>query len=185
MTLVRVFLTVLSAAFVAVVAIAGASAQQEPLRVDVVGGHLDPLPIAIPDFVGRPGLAEEAGADIARVVTNDLQSTGLFRPLSEEAFIEDITTIDLRPRFVGVAGHPDLEVAEVVETVTLPLLERQNLLFQGMGVLEAGDQNFVLGGGIHGRSPLSGGFGAPLPSRGRARHRFAKHTGNRLFWLQG
>lgn len=78
---------------------AGAAAAQAPLRVDVTQGHLDPLPIAIVEFIGDEGVAVEAGADIARVVTSDLASTGLFDPIDPEAFIEDIGNIDLRPRF--------------------------------------------------------------------------------------
>lgn len=79
--------------------LAGAAVAQAPLRVDVTEGHLDPLPIAIVEFVGDEGLAVEAGADIARVVTNDLASTGLFAPIEPDAFIEEIGNIDLRPRF--------------------------------------------------------------------------------------
>lgn len=85
--------------FIALVLSAGVAIAQTPLRVDVTEGHLDPLPIAITDFLGEPGLAGEAGEDIARVVRNDLESTGLFAPLDPEAFIEDIENIDLRPRF--------------------------------------------------------------------------------------
>ncbi|GGE46562.1 protein TolB [Marinicauda pacifica] len=94
MTAVRLVL-----AFMVSVIFAGAAAAQAPLRVDVTSGHLDPLPIAVVDFVGEPGLAGEAGADIARVVTSDLESTGLFAPVSQDAFIEEIGNIDLRPRF--------------------------------------------------------------------------------------
>lgn len=79
--------------------LAAGAAAQTPLRVDVTEGHLDPLPIAIVEFVGEEAAALEAGADIARVVTNDLESTGLFAPLDPEAFIEEIGDIDLRPRF--------------------------------------------------------------------------------------
>ena len=79
--------------------LAAGAAAQTPLRVDVTEGHLDPLPIAIVEFVGEEAAALGAGADIARVVTNDLESTGLFAPLDPEAFIEEIGDIDLRPRF--------------------------------------------------------------------------------------
>ena len=87
-------------AVLASLAFAGLAAAQEPLRVDVTRGNLDPLPIALPDFVGS-GDAEAAarGADITRVVTNDLASSGLFAPVDQDAYIEDIENIDLRPRF--------------------------------------------------------------------------------------
>lgn len=86
-------------AVLASVLIASAAAAQEPLRVDITQGNLDPLPIALPDFVGSSEDAAERGADITRVVTNDLASSGLFAPIDPAAFIEDIENIDLRPRF--------------------------------------------------------------------------------------
>lgn len=92
----------LAAAFAALVAgllFAGLAAAQEPLRVDVTRGNLDPLPIALPDFVGTSPEAMSRGADITRVITNDLASSGLFAPVDQEAHIEDIENIDLRPRF--------------------------------------------------------------------------------------
>lgn len=98
MTAVQSLMRPLLALFAVLFAAASAQAQA-PLRVDVTQGHLDPMPIAVVEFVGEAGLAMEAGADIARVVTNDLESTGLFAPVAADAFIEEITDIDLRPRF--------------------------------------------------------------------------------------
>lgn len=72
---------------------------QTPLQVDVTEGHLDPLPIAVVDFLGSDPTAVQAGSDIASVIANDLEISGLFDPLEAEAFIEDITDINLRPRF--------------------------------------------------------------------------------------
>lgn len=79
--------------------LAGAAAAQEPLVVNVTEGHLDPLPIALPDFLGEEGVAEDRGRDITRVVSNDLASSGLFAPVDPAAFIEDIENFDLQPRF--------------------------------------------------------------------------------------
>ncbi len=89
------------AALGALVLLAGLAQAQAPLRVDVTEGHLDPLTIAITDFVpgGNDPREVENGAEIARVVTNNLANTGLFAPVDQAAFIEEITDIDLRPRF--------------------------------------------------------------------------------------
>jgi TolB protein len=84
------------AVLAAVVALTGAASAQ--LVVDVTEGHLDPLPIAIPEF-GGDAEAADAAADITRVITNDLETSGLFAPVDPEAFIEDIEDINLRPRF--------------------------------------------------------------------------------------
>ncbi|WP_203293793.1 Tol-Pal system beta propeller repeat protein TolB [Maricaulis parjimensis] len=88
---------------------------QEPLRVDVTRGNLDPLPVALPDFVGTSEEALSRGSDITRVVTNDLASSGLFAPIDQDAYIEDIENIDLRPRFSDwrVIGSSALLVGSV------------------------------------------------------------------------
>jgi TolB protein len=86
-------------ALIGALALSAAGFAQTPLRVDVTEGHLDPLKIAVTDFTGAPGRAEEAGADIARVISNNLANTGLFAPVDPDAFIERLENIDLRPRF--------------------------------------------------------------------------------------
>src|SRR5688572_565349 len=83
-------LAVLAAAFVAQPAMA-------QLRVDVTQGVAQPLPIAIPDFVGDP----QAGANIAGVVRADLERSGLFRPLDQKGFVERITNINAVPTFAS------------------------------------------------------------------------------------
>src|SRR6478736_5749484 len=65
------------------------------LQVDVTQGVSQPLPIAIPDFVGDP----QAGANIAGVVRADLERSGLFRPLDQKGFAEKITNINTVPNF--------------------------------------------------------------------------------------
>ncbi len=69
------------------------------LQVDVNQGNIQPLPIAIPDFV--PGSANDAqtGANIAGVVRADLERSGLFRPLDQRGFTEHITNINTVPNF--------------------------------------------------------------------------------------
>lgn len=82
--------------------IAAPALAQSPLRVDVTEGHLDPLTIAVTDFVSTSGAdprEAEIGAEIARVVSSNLERSGLFQPVDPAAFIEEIEDIDLRPRF--------------------------------------------------------------------------------------
>ncbi len=64
------------------------------LKIDITRGNVDPLPIALPDLPGN-GM----GAEIMRVVSADLERSGLFRPISQQAFIEQITTQTSNPRF--------------------------------------------------------------------------------------
>ncbi len=60
-------------------------------------GSLSPIPIAIPEFVGdNPALAVE----ISNVVANDLESSGLFKPLDRASFLEAVRDINAPPRLV-------------------------------------------------------------------------------------
>ena len=87
-------------AFIAILLIAlpGAALAQQPLQVDIDRGHLEPLPIAIPDFL-EPDQSGVHGQDIAEVVRADLESSALFRSVDQNAFIEQVNDIDQRPRF--------------------------------------------------------------------------------------
>jgi TolB protein len=64
------------------------------LRIDITRGNADPLPIALPNLPGS-----SAGADIIRVVSADLERSGLFKPINQQAFIEQITPQTGIPRF--------------------------------------------------------------------------------------
>ena len=67
------------------------------LQVDVNQGNVQPLPIAIPDFIGDPA----SGANIARVVRADLERSGLFKPLDPKSYIEQIKNINAAPTFAN------------------------------------------------------------------------------------
>jgi TolB protein len=68
-------------------------------RIDVTQGNIQPLPIALPDFVGgAPGDAD-AGRGVTQVITGNLRRSGLFAPIDPAAYIEKIGNIDALPRF--------------------------------------------------------------------------------------
>ncbi len=64
------------------------------LRIDVTRGNAEPMPIALPDLAGS-----SVGADIIRVVSADLERSGLFKPINQNSFIEKISTGTVTPRF--------------------------------------------------------------------------------------
>lgn len=68
------------------------------LEIDVTQGQIAPTPIAIPDFMHVDGDAE-VGRDIASVVGNDLEHSGLFRLVSKAAFLQDTPSAFKEPRF--------------------------------------------------------------------------------------
>lgn len=81
-----------------------APAAAAPLQVDVNQANIQPLPIAIPDFVApTPAAADPATAsavqNIAKVVRADLERSGLFKPLDPKSFIDTVTNINVAPNF--------------------------------------------------------------------------------------
>ena len=65
------------------------------VEIDVNKGNVEPLPIAITDFLAGDAL----GTEIANVVAADLKRSGLFAPIDKGAFIEKISNPDVAPRF--------------------------------------------------------------------------------------
>ena len=57
------------------------------LSVDVNQGSIAPLPISIPDFIARDEKVIDMAANIAKVITADLQRSGLFAPINKQAFL--------------------------------------------------------------------------------------------------
>ena len=75
-------------------------AAQAELRIDITSGQSQPMPIAIPAFAGASPDEAQAGHDIAGVVSNDLASSGLFRPIDPRSFIETVSaTTSAAPQF--------------------------------------------------------------------------------------
>lgn len=77
---------------------AAARAQQSTV-IDVTRARTDPIPIAVPDLAGATPDAQRFGRDIARVVTNNLRGSGLFRPVDRQAFIQTPEAAAQTPRF--------------------------------------------------------------------------------------
>ncbi|MEW9835438.1 Tol-Pal system beta propeller repeat protein TolB [Mesorhizobium marinum] len=86
--------------FTAVVLAGGLTAVAAPpawalVEIDVNKGNIEPLPIAITDFLS----SNELGAEITSVISSDLKRSGLFAPIDKGAFIEKISNPDAAPRF--------------------------------------------------------------------------------------
>ena len=65
---------------------------QEPLRIEITEGVIEPLPFAAPIFVAENGGAEQMAAQITQVIAADLVGTGLFREIPPGAFISNVTS---------------------------------------------------------------------------------------------
>jgi TolB protein len=66
------------------------------LHLDVTQGNIQPIPIALPDFVAT---GEAATAhDVTQIIASNLQRSGLFAPIDPAAYIEKNPNFD-NPRF--------------------------------------------------------------------------------------
>lgn len=69
------------------------------LQIDITQGNIDPLPIAVVDFLGPGSQERQIGVDVAKVIGADLERSGLFRPLPSASYIERIQDVNVQPRF--------------------------------------------------------------------------------------
>jgi len=69
------------------------------IELDVTQGNVQPLPIAIPNFIGGTEADAQLAADVSGVIAADLKRSGLFLPLDPASFIEKITNPNQTPNF--------------------------------------------------------------------------------------
>ena len=98
MKLFRKPLEALTAAFLAVAVLLPAVALAQ-LQVDITRGTVEALPIAIPEFFGKTPQEIETGRNIADLISTDLERSGLFRPIDRRAFIQQVSALQVQPRF--------------------------------------------------------------------------------------
>jgi TolB protein len=96
---------------------------QAALKIDITQGQVDPMPIAIGDFYDTTGSSSSLGSQIREVVENDLKSSGIFRPISKDAFLESIT-IDKKPTFaswrqIGALAFTSGRITQNADNITV------------------------------------------------------------------
>ncbi len=69
------------------------------VRLDITRGRVEPMPIAVTHFPGNSEATEQVGSDVSAVISSDLERSGLFRPLDRRAFLQELTSLDVQPRF--------------------------------------------------------------------------------------
>lgn len=90
------------------------------IYVDIDSGNIEPISIAIMDFDGDDNNSLETGKKITGVITNDLKRSGLFKPVSHDAFID---------KKQNVADLPNFENWSVINAQALlygKLIKREN-----------------------------------------------------------
>ncbi|HEY0214053.1 MAG TPA: Tol-Pal system beta propeller repeat protein TolB [Paenirhodobacter sp.] len=70
-----------------------AFAQNGPLHIEIDEGVIEPLPYAMPVFLDEGGGGKLA-ADISKVVNADLEGTGLFRRIAENAYLQKFSAFN-------------------------------------------------------------------------------------------
>ena len=78
-------------------------------RIDITDGQVARIPIAIADFTGPDGTTTPEGRQISKIISDDLQNSGLFEPVDSAAFINPPSSPDITPDFanwspLGVEG---------------------------------------------------------------------------------
>jgi TolB protein len=95
----RLIRTTLLALF-AIVPLSGAmAAAQDVPQIDITRGQSEPMPVPIPTFIANTPETQRVAATVTEVIENDLERSGLFKPLDQRAFIEQLETVNVRPRF--------------------------------------------------------------------------------------
>ena len=78
------------------------------IEVDITRGNLNPLPVAVSplsiDTESKKSFKEilkkdNIGSEISLIVENNLKTSGLFNPLSKDAFLQAPDIANLKPRF--------------------------------------------------------------------------------------
>jgi len=69
------------------------------VRLDITEGNFQPLPIAIPKFVGGTPADDETAAGVTQIIIANLQRSGLFAPIDPASYLETITSVDAVPNF--------------------------------------------------------------------------------------
>ena len=81
------------------VLVCGVTPARAELVIDITRGFVEPLPVAVTDFLGESPDEKKVGADMAGVIADNLERSGLFRPIDKGAFIQDPNTLRAGPRF--------------------------------------------------------------------------------------
>lgn len=77
------------------------SAALAQLTIDVTSGSVEPMPIAVPDFITQSPETQQVATDIAKVIADDLERSGLFAPIDKGAFLSRPAALAVRPNFVN------------------------------------------------------------------------------------
>ncbi|MEM7071102.1 MAG: Tol-Pal system protein TolB, partial [Pseudomonadota bacterium] len=71
------------------------------LSVEITQGTFEPIRLAVPIFSTSSTDAGKLNEQITKVIRSDLESTGLFKTIAQDDYLETFQSIDTRPRFAN------------------------------------------------------------------------------------
>ena len=69
------------------------------LKIDVSGAQTEPTPIALPDFYALTTSLDKKAVNMTEIVRQDLESSGLFRVVDQDAYLQRLTGIHTQINF--------------------------------------------------------------------------------------
>ncbi len=86
-------------AVLAMMSFSSISAVHAQVKIDITRGRVEPMPIAITVFAGSNDQSKQVGRDVSEVISKNLERSGLFRPLDPKGFMQELTSLEVQPRF--------------------------------------------------------------------------------------
>ena len=71
------------------------------IEIDITEGNREPLPIAVTNFFCAEDAIkdlDQISIDVSKVISADLERSGLFKSIDQEAFIQKTASMHIRPR---------------------------------------------------------------------------------------
>lgn len=71
------------------------------IQIDITRGNLNPMPIAVPDFIGAQAQEVGVGKQVAEVIRANLTRSSLFRITDPAAYLEQVADVNTQPNFAN------------------------------------------------------------------------------------
>jgi len=79
--------------------LAAPSLAHAEIEINITRGHLNPMPIAVPDFIGTQAQEVGVGRQVAEVIRANLTRSSLFRIVDPAAYLQQVEDVNTQPRF--------------------------------------------------------------------------------------
>ncbi len=85
--------------FIAILLFVFTSSAHAQMRLDITKGTVEPISIAIPEFAATTPAQRKLARDLPDIISKDLISSGLFRKIDPNSYIQDPVSTATKPRF--------------------------------------------------------------------------------------